>query len=127
MPMLANNVGDGLSLMLSAAVPGSVTAANSLGNAFGFGKQSMETAMAIEKVASKINGKEWHELSALLNMKYRLDKVAEEIATGHYLYNAEPVFEKVAELISIENNYFGLPAISLNLNSLSKLFTNWMN
>jgi hypothetical protein len=69
-----------------------------MSNAFGFGKQSMETAIAMEKVASKINGKEWHELSALMNMKYRLDKLAEEITNGNYLYNAEPVFAKVAEL-----------------------------
>lgn len=99
LPHMANAIGDGLSLMLSEAIPGSVTAANKMNNAFGFGKQSsFETAQAFEKIASKINGQEWHEISALLNMKYRLDKLAGEIADGMYLHNAEPVFEKVAEL-----------------------------
>lgn len=99
LPHLANTIGDGLSIMLSEAVPGSVNVANKMSNSFGFGKQSsFETAQAIEKVASKINGNEWHEISALLNMKYRLDKLAGEIADGNYLHNAEPVFAKVAEL-----------------------------
>lgn len=61
-------------------------------------KAAYETAVEIEKVAGELNGATWHELSALTNLKYRLDKMASEIANGAYLSGADEVFESVKQL-----------------------------
>jgi hypothetical protein len=98
MPLMENAVADGLSAFVSNAFPGSVNAVHNVGNFFDMSKQSMETALEMEKVATRFNGAEWHELSALLNMKHRLDKLAAEMEDGSYLQNGREVFEKVAEM-----------------------------
>lgn len=98
MPLMENAVADGLSAFVSNAFPGSVNAVHNVGNFLDMSKQSMEAALEIEKVATRFNGAEWHELSALLNMKHRLDKLAAEMEEGSYLQNGREVFEKVAEL-----------------------------
>ena len=97
-PVFTDNISDALALTIGETVPGAASTARSVNDFFGWGsKQAFEVAVEMEKTATKINGPEWHEISALTNMKYHLDKVAEEIQKGSHLYNALPVFEKVAE------------------------------
>lgn len=98
MPLMENAVADGLSSVVAGAFPSAVNAVHNVANFMDFSKQSMETALGVEKIATKFNGAQWHELSALLNMKHRLDKLAAEMEEGSYLQNGREVFEKVAEL-----------------------------
>lgn len=96
MPLMADTVADGISTALGNMVPESVNVAHNVGDFLGM-KQAGEVATEIEKVATNLNGPEWHELSALLNMKYRLDKVAKNLFDGNFVYKGADVFEKVAE------------------------------
>lgn len=96
MPIFEDTVAGGISSALSSMAPKSVSAVHKISDTWG--KEAMETAVELEKVATRFNGAEWHEVSALVNLKHRLDKIAGEIAEGNYLYNGHQVFEKVAEL-----------------------------
>lgn len=97
LPLMANNVADGLTVAITSASPKTADGAKAISDFFN-AKEAMETALEMEKTATKINGSNWHEMSALMNMKYRLDKLAEAVEQGNYLYNTDPLFDKVATL-----------------------------
>lgn len=61
--------------------------------------QSHSTAVEFEKIASSFSGEAWSEVAMLMNMKYRMDKLAEEITEG-FVKDAEPVFKEVMTLES---------------------------
>ncbi|PGQ88208.1 hypothetical protein [Priestia megaterium] len=94
-PIMADTVAGGISSALGTLAPGTINAAHNVGDFLGM-KQAESTAYEIEKVATQLNGSEWHELSALLNMKYRLDKLAQSVMDGNYLYKGTEPFKKVA-------------------------------
>ena len=96
MPVMGDVIAGGITDVVSSTVPGSITAAHNVGDFLGI-KQAEEVAIEIEKIATQLNGPEWHELSALLNMKHRLDKIAQRVMDGEFLYKGADVFEKVAE------------------------------
>lgn len=99
MPMFEDTVAGGVSAVLSGVAPGSVDTAHKMDDFLNWKKEAHEVAVEIEKLATQFKGPEWHELSALLNMKYRLDKVATDIYDGGYLQNGHAVFEKVTSLL----------------------------
>lgn len=96
-PLFSDVLAEGATQALATMVPGTVGVAHNIGDFMGW-KQAQETALDMEKLATSFNGGHWHEVSALLNMKYRLDKLAQEIHNGNFLYKGQEVFEKVAEL-----------------------------
>jgi hypothetical protein len=95
MPMFEDTISGGMAQVLATTVPSSVNAAKKADAMFSW-KESAEVALEMEKVATKLNGPTWHELSAMLNLKHRLDKLAYEIEQGNHLYQGHEVFEKVA-------------------------------
>ncbi|MED4068722.1 hypothetical protein [Priestia megaterium] len=95
-PIMEDTVAGGISSVLGNVAPSTITAAHNVGDFLGM-KQAESTAYEMEKVATRLNGSEWHELSALLNMKYRLDKLAESIMDGNHLHKGAEPFKKVAE------------------------------
>lgn len=97
MPVFEDAISSGLAVVIGNAIPNSINTANSVVDAMGWDKKSYDVAVAMEKVATTFNGAEWHELSALLNMKHRLDKIAQEVLNGSYVQKGYEVFEKVAE------------------------------
>ncbi|MGG4438250.1 hypothetical protein AAXE64_27245 [Priestia megaterium] len=98
MPAFEDSVSSGIANVLASTIPSSVSAAQRADNFFSLSKESEEVATEMEKTASKLNGKTWHEISAMINLKHRLDKVAGEIYQGNYVHNGHDVFEKVAGL-----------------------------
>jgi hypothetical protein len=96
MPLLEEGIGSTLAAGIGTTMPSAVDGVHKI-NEFFNTASSMETAVEMEKLATNISGAHWHELSALTNLKYQLDKLSSEIYEGNYLYNAKPVFEKVAE------------------------------
>lgn len=96
-PVFEDAIAGGLATVISEEIPGSIEATHKIGDLFNM-RHAYEVATEMEKKATDFNGESWHEISALLNLKYNLDKLAEEVNSGGYLHNAEPVFEKVEDL-----------------------------
>ena len=96
MPLMEDTISNGASAALALTVPSSVDAVHKVSDFFST-KQAAETAIELEKLATKLGGASWHELAALVNMKHRIDKVASEAFKGNYVANGKEVFEKVAE------------------------------
>lgn len=59
-----------------------------------FFKNSHEVALEAEKLASTMKGREWYEVATLLNAKYRLDKVAQELHEGNYIEDKIGIFKE---------------------------------
>jgi hypothetical protein len=94
-PIFSDVISDGLTGMVSNAVPNSIEWVKKWDD---LTKTSYETALEVEKIATQLNGPTWHELAMLTNLKHRLDKMASEVWKGAYLHGTEEVFEKVASL-----------------------------
>lgn len=63
-----------------------------------FLKTSFETARDLEKVANDLSGANWFELAMMTNLKYQMDKIAHEIASGSFVQLENDTLEKVASL-----------------------------
>jgi hypothetical protein len=68
-------------------------------------KASFSTAVSFEKLANQTNAPSWHELSALLNLKHRFDKVAEETVRGSVVLDTDGLFKAASHLKPFISKY----------------------
>jgi hypothetical protein len=87
MPVFEDIVADGLGGVVSGAKEMFAKRAS----------ESLEVAMAFEKIAERIRGKHWAETAQVLNMKHHMDKLASDIVEG-FVKDAEPLFRQTSEL-----------------------------
>lgn len=81
---------DGLALVGASVTP----VANANEKAHDFFKNSYEVALEAEKLAASTKGPHWNEIATLLNAKYRLDKVAQELYEGNYIQDEVGIFKE---------------------------------
>lgn len=91
---LSNVVAFGVATAIDTAGGG-----DSMAKLDSFMKQSASFAGEMEKIATGFKGEQWMELAVLANVKHRLDKVACAIESGHYVSDADDVFDSVRPLL----------------------------